>query len=260
MTHNYHHQIDRIIKANKIYRFEAELDDINNNPDNNPDNQKNSDSNTELNPRIALLNKLIIQYNSFKDDKQINEDKLKAHLKVLKDSQYQKKWQILTHEQRLNRFDEFIERKEITDIKIINSLKEAIKLNQLKTKDVLYDKLKCHIEKIAVLTINDNTKECKLDYAKIKQKTESIDDNDDNSDSDTHEKNNHVSKASKSKDTSKSKDKKVTKKHIDQNKDDDTKLPDNKSINKQVDKQVVKQVVKPKKKSSDTLKTVKKIK
>lgn len=149
MTHNYHHQIDRIVKANKVYRFEAELEE------------------TTDDERTETLKKLVVLYNAYKDEKQIKEDKLKAHLKVLKDSQYQKKWQFLTQEQRLNRLDEFIERSEIKDEKVIKLLRDSIKTGALKTKVVEYDKLKCQIEELTILVIDEKTKECQLDYSSI---------------------------------------------------------------------------------------------
>jgi hypothetical protein len=154
MTHNYHHHIDRIVKANKVYRFEAELEE------------------TEDDERSETLKKLIELHNAHKDEKQIKDDKMKAHLKVLKDSQYQKKWQFLNPEQRLNRMNEFIERKEINDDKIIKPLTEAVMTGTLKTKDVEYDKIKCQIDHLTVLVIDEETKRYHLNQAFIGKSNE----------------------------------------------------------------------------------------
>lgn len=166
MTHNYHHQIDRIVKANKIYRFESELEEC------------------EDTERIKTLTQLVNQYNAHKDEKQIKEDKLKAHLQLLKDSQYQKKWQFLNQKQKLNRIDEFIERRGVTDEKIIKLIREAVTTGALKTKDVDYDVIKSQIQDLTVLAIDDETKECKLNRSAIGK-------SDSNSDSDHDDQNNN---------------------------------------------------------------------
>lgn len=166
MTHNYHHQIDRIVKANKIYRFESELEEC------------------EDTERIKTLTQLVNQYNAHKDEKQIKEDKLKAHLQLLKDSQYQKKWQFLNQKQKLNRIDEFIERRGVTDEKIIKLIREAVTTGALKTKDVDYDVIKSQIQDLTVLAIDDETKECKLNRTAIGK-------SDSNSDSDHDDQNNN---------------------------------------------------------------------
>ena len=132
MTYNYHHSIDRLIKGNKIYRFKAELSDT-------------TDEN-----RIDILKKLINLYESHKDEKQIKDDIIKAHLKVLNDSQYQKKWQFLNNEQKMNRINEYIERTEIKDDDKISFLKTGITENKLKSKDIKYDNIKCHIVSIII--------------------------------------------------------------------------------------------------------------
>ena len=141
MTHIYHSQIDRIIKANKIYRFNAELE------------EEELDS-----ARIENLTSLIQKYEAHKDQKQIKEDTMKAHLDVLKNSQYQKGWQYLKVEQRMNRLEEYINRKEIKDNTIIKLLNDAVTNNTLKTKHVSYDKIKCLINDISILSIDDNKK------------------------------------------------------------------------------------------------------
>ena len=132
MTYNYHHGIDRLIKENKLYRFKSELSD------------------TTDETRINALTKLINLYEAHKDEKQIKDDILKAHLKVLNDSQYQKKWQFFNSEQKMNRINEYIERTEIKDNNIITFLKNGINDNKLKSKDIKYDNIKCHIVSINI--------------------------------------------------------------------------------------------------------------
>ena len=157
MTHNYHHQIDRVVRSNIMFRFEAELEE--------------STDDT----RLETLIKLVQKYNSHKDTKQIKEDELKAHLKLLKDSQYQKKWQYMSQEQRQNRLDEFFVRKEIKDEKIISLLREAVKTGTLITKYVNYDKIKYQIEGLTILVANEETNEWKLDRAAIGKEESAVD-------------------------------------------------------------------------------------
>lgn len=158
MTYNYHHQIDRLIKANKIYRFKNELTEL------------SEDLSDELiNDRKKTLSRLIKLYEDYKDEKQIKEDIMKAHLKVLNDSQYQKKWQFLNIEQKLNRYNEYMERFEIKDDNIINSLKAMIQNNSVKSKDIKYDNIKGCIDNITILLKNDKN-EYYINNENIKKK------------------------------------------------------------------------------------------
>jgi hypothetical protein len=127
---NYYYQIDRVVKANKLYRFESEVNE------------------TKDEARKQILNKLIKELQDHKDSKQIKDDKMKAHLNLLKISQYQKKWQFLNVDQRLNRLDEFFERKGFIDETLKQQLRNSIKNGEIPTKCIKYDKIKYQIESI----------------------------------------------------------------------------------------------------------------
>ena len=72
MSHSSYQQINEIIKANKLYRFEIELHDL-------EENEPTSD-------RIPILKTIINKELSHKNTYQINEEKMQEHLKILKDS------------------------------------------------------------------------------------------------------------------------------------------------------------------------------
>ena len=144
MTSNYFNQIDRIVKTNKLYRFKAEIED------------------TDDEERKIILNNLVIMYNAHKDEKQIKDDTMKAYFKVLKFSQYQKKWQLLTLEQKMNRMEEYIKRNVFDDNKTIKFLNNALTTGVLKTKDIKYDIHTCQIEIVSIIVIDEGTKKCKL--------------------------------------------------------------------------------------------------
>lgn len=166
MTSNYHYEIERMVKANKLHRFESEI--------------KESTDET----RTAILNNLLKQYQDHRDNKQIKEDSLQSHLRMLKMSQYQKKWQFLNPEQRLDRFDEFVKRENIIDENLIGQIRESIENGSLQTKHVTYNVLKCHIEKILIPSMNQFNEE------KTKKLNNNIDD-DNNDNTDNIDKNVH---------------------------------------------------------------------
>jgi len=137
MTHiNYSH-IDRTVKANKLYRFTNELNE-----------QINENEPEQDGDRIADLTVIINELNLQKDKKQISDEKMQAHFEILKNSQYQKRWQSLSTAQRLNRLEEFIERNQIEDDVYINKLKRGVNESILRTKDVKYSMIKGCIEEI----------------------------------------------------------------------------------------------------------------
>ena len=167
MTADYYYQIDRNIKANKLYRFEAEL----------------KESKDEA--RIETLNKLIKELHEHKDNKQIKDDKMKAHFNLLKTTPYQKKWQFLNVEQKLNRLDEFVERNGLDEKQNqnISKIRESINDGSLANKCITYDKIKCQIEKVDTLVENN--------------KVISDENSDDNDDSDLDTKTNEHDKLKK---------------------------------------------------------------
>lgn len=140
MTHIYSESLDEIVKANKIYRIDAELSDTLN------------DSSIE---RKDLLRQLLTHIQSIKSSRQINEEKIQQHINILKHSQYQKKWQFLTSEQKYNRLQEFINRKNITDCNIMLKLKECIDKSIIKTKHIKYNIINALIDDILILKMNE---------------------------------------------------------------------------------------------------------
>ncbi len=140
MTHNYHQQIENIIKSNKLYWLESELE------------------NTTDNERIVLLNKLLKHEQSLKTNYQINDEILQEHLKLLKKAQYQKKWQFMDNDVRLNRLDDYILRHDIKDKKIVSELKKYINDGTLKTKHIKYDNINGLINDISILKMDENNK------------------------------------------------------------------------------------------------------
>jgi hypothetical protein len=144
MTHAFHHQFDSLIKANKLYRLETELLDL------------KSNNNEKKIERIELLQDLIDQINARKDTQQIKEELIKNHIQLLKDSQYQKKWQFLNNIQKDDRIGEYIQRLNITDAIICSRLKKYVGSGVLKTKNITYNVPKGIIDCIDILTVDDN--------------------------------------------------------------------------------------------------------
>jgi hypothetical protein len=192
MTSNYHYEIDRIIKANKLHRFESEI--------------KESTDET----RTTILNNLLKQYQDHRDNKQIKEDTLQSHFNMLKMSQFQKKWQFLNPEQRLDRFDEFVKRENIIDMNLIDPIRGSIENGTLQTKHVTYNVLKCYIEKITApsmqqfneektqkLNTNNNQNDCKDENEDDENETDNEDEAEAENDNSNLKKNNFAKEATK---------------------------------------------------------------
>lgn len=141
MAHNHHIVIDHLVRSNLLYRSIAEEIETG-----DPERKK-------------MLQKIIDQTSSYKNQKQIKTEKLQAHFDVLKMSQYQKKWQFLSIQQRLNRLESYVTKNHIDDSEKLR-LMEMIESGELKTKNVVYDMIKCTIESIDLQTIKnkDETK------------------------------------------------------------------------------------------------------
>lgn len=157
MTHNYYPEIDQIIKSNKIYRFEAELEDSNN---------------IEI-ARSNTLKNLIEHEKSIKNPQQIQEEKMQEHLKVLMESQYKTKWNLLNITQKLTKLDEFITHIKLTDENIITTLRQYTKDGIFKMTNIKYNVIKGKIEDIDLLKINDDKKYYLIDLT-VKTKKQKI--------------------------------------------------------------------------------------
>lgn len=127
---SYFDKIDSIVKSNKLFHYENEL------------------NNTDDKSRKMILTNIIDELKSHKEFKQIAKDKITEHLNILKNSQFQKKWQFLTVEQRLIKFNEYVKTKSISDIYFIEKTKEDIKNKKLATKNVKYDNVNAQIDDI----------------------------------------------------------------------------------------------------------------
>lgn len=153
MTHVYYNHVDGIIKANKLHRFESELNDC------------------EDDERRIVLNQIINTIKSHKDQKQIKDEKIQAHFETLENSQYQKKWQYLSLDLKLNRLEEFMTRTNVTEENKIK-LRKSITDNVLKTKDIQYNLNKGCIDEISETILNKpNTTSVKTAKAKATVKS-----------------------------------------------------------------------------------------
>lgn len=133
MSHVYSQQIDDIVKINKIFCLESELSD--------------QDTTEE---RKKELSEIIKHEKSIKNSKEEKKELMNEHLKVLKESQYKKKWQFLNETQKQDRLSDYIKRKNITDKSIIKHLNDYIKDPTTKSKTIIYDNIKGEITDITI--------------------------------------------------------------------------------------------------------------
>jgi len=182
MTHAFHHQIDSLIKTNKLHRLESELLDL------------KSNNNKEKLERIEILQNIIDKINARKDTQQIKEELIKNHIRLLKDSQYQKKWQFLNVTQKNDRIDELSQRLNITDPIIASRLKKYIASGLLKTRNITYNVPKGIIDSINVLKIDDDN-----NYQLLIADNDDEDNENPDVDNQNNENNKKISKIAKSK-------------------------------------------------------------
>jgi ribosomal protein L22 len=145
MAHIYHNRIDEIVKENKLYRFQTELDNI----------ATDTLQPISIQSRIKQLDLLIQREKLIKNHHQIEGEKLQNHIKTLSDSRYKTKWHLLNEYQKLDRVDEFAKRKNVNDM-LVADLKKCIQSTTLKTKDVKYDNVRGVIDDIVILKMDDD--------------------------------------------------------------------------------------------------------
>jgi hypothetical protein len=124
-------QIDQMIKSNHIYRLEQELactvDDA-------------------TRERLAMQ---LAREHGTKTQKEKNDNAMRKHLEVLKDSQYKKRWVMLDMSQRVNRITEYMDR-----IGLDAGMREQVLACDwvgLDAKQVKYDHIKGTVIELAVL-------------------------------------------------------------------------------------------------------------
>ena len=142
MDHIYTQKIDEVIKSNKVYRFNKELLD------------------TKDVYRIKQINHILQEIQEYVSHTEIQEIKMKKHINVLRESCYNKRWQDLKEEQKLNRLDKYItDNNIILEQKDIIRLKEYLTEKKLLPKHIKYDRYKGLIKDITVITKTDNVYE-----------------------------------------------------------------------------------------------------
>lgn len=127
---SYSDRIDNIIKNNKLYHFENEINDTNDES------------------RKKIMTKIINDLTNISSEFKSAKDKMADHLILLKNSCYQRKWQFLTVEQRLFKFDEYVKKNNIIDNEYIDKVKSDIEAKKLLTKNVKYDNVNAKIDEI----------------------------------------------------------------------------------------------------------------
>ena len=139
MAHNYMNKIDDMIKSNKLYRFNNELTD------------------TKDDIRIKQIKNIIQQYEENINLIKTNDTKIKEHIDVLRNSQYNKRWQDLKEEQKINRIEKYINDNNINlEQKDIDRLKEYSINKILKSNNVIYNRYNGFITDITIIKkVND---------------------------------------------------------------------------------------------------------
>ena len=144
MAHVYTQKIDELIKSNKVYRFNNELLD------------------TTDDYRIKQIKHILQEEQEYVSHTEIQENKMKKHINVLRESRYNKRWQDLKEPLKINRIDKYIKDNKISlEQKDIDRLKDYLTKKLLLTKYVKYDRYKGFIKDITVITKTDNVYELK---------------------------------------------------------------------------------------------------
>ena len=144
MAHVYTQKIDELIKSNKVYRFNNEILD------------------TKDEHRIKQIKHILQEEHVYESHTEIQENKMKKHIDVLRESGYNKRWQDLKEPQKLNRLEKYIKDNNITlEYEDIERLKEYLTKKTLLTKHIKYDRYKGFIKDLTVITKTDNVFELK---------------------------------------------------------------------------------------------------
>lgn len=134
MTHVYIQRIDELIKSNKLYRFNHELLDV------------------QDKTRIKNIKYILQQQEEYINPVKLSENKIKDHINILRNSQYNKRWQDLKDSQKINRLDKYIKDNNINlEQKYIDILKESINKKTLKSNNIKYDRYGGFITDITII-------------------------------------------------------------------------------------------------------------
>lgn len=138
MSHVYIQRIDELIKSNKVYRFNQELLD------------------TKDENRIKHIKHILNQQEEYVNPVKLSENKIKDHIDVLRNSQYNKRWQDLKDSQKINRIDKYIKDNNINlEQKDIDRLKDYINKKTLKTSNIDYNRYNGTILNITIIKAVD---------------------------------------------------------------------------------------------------------
>lgn len=139
MNGNPYAQIDDLLKANKIYRFETEL------------------TNTVNKDRCKMISDILNKIRLIKNPETIKTEQMNDYVKILVESQYKKKWHVLNLDQKLDRINTYLIELGIdTDVKLKNKIIKCVKNAEIKTKDIKYDFNAGKIMQITLLQKNDD--------------------------------------------------------------------------------------------------------
>ncbi len=125
-------QIDDLIKANKIYRFEAELE-------------------CTTKERAHIIKRILDKIRSVKNPETVKTESVNNYMKILKESQYKKKWHTLNMLQKTDRLNLYTSELGITDAKLKTKLISYVDNGDIKTKDIKYDTSSGKITEITLL-------------------------------------------------------------------------------------------------------------
>lgn len=119
--------IDDSIRKNRIYRLQSELTAL-----------QNAEPTTKILASIEEINKILADIEEHRKIRNADTLDLKDHKRKMKEAVYKARWHTLTIDQRTNRLNEYLERALVMDETIIDRLREMVKTNELKSRDVEY--------------------------------------------------------------------------------------------------------------------------
>ena len=145
--------IDQVIKSNLIYRFQNELNAV----------EQSDEIDIE---RHQILKKIIDTLGQQKNKHDVKQEKLNTHVAILKEKPFQKKWHFLSDLQKLDRLNLYLESIQMDDNKKKRYI-DYYKKNGIASKEVRYNNLTAKIEELIIkeeklYDQNDQEKEIKI--------------------------------------------------------------------------------------------------
>jgi cobalamin biosynthesis Mg chelatase CobN len=154
--------IDDSIRNNRIYRLQSELNAL-----------EEGELNSGIEARIQQIRTILADIEKDRQEKNLDGEKLKDHKRQMKEAVYKARWHTLNADQRLNRLNEYLTRALVVDQNIISRLREMVRANELKSKDVEYRIDMGKIISIKILTAEDGKFVLEDPSAKSKSKSKS---------------------------------------------------------------------------------------